>query len=63
MIETLAIGILPPGASITLRKAGSGNDPYHLFGGMLRKDHPPDDWIALTKEAKAYTPPNPEDRG
>ena len=21
----------------TLRKAGGGNDPYHLFGGMLRK--------------------------
>jgi toxin YhaV len=44
----------------TLRKAGSGNDPYHLFGGMLRKGRPPDDWIALTKEAAAYVPPKLE---
>ena len=45
----------------TLRKAGSGNDPYHLFGGMLRKGRPPDDWAALVKEATAYKP-KPEDR-
>jgi len=35
----------------TLRKAGGGSDPYHVFGGMLRKGRPPDDWAALVKEA------------
>jgi toxin YhaV len=44
----------------TLRKAGSGNDPYHLFGGMLRKGRPPDDWAALEKEATAYKQPEAE---
>lgn len=38
----------------TLRKAGSGSDPYSVFGGMLRKGRPPDDWNALIKEASAY---------
>jgi toxin YhaV len=38
----------------TLRKAGGASDPYHLFGGMLRKGRPPDDWAALMKEAAAY---------
>jgi toxin YhaV len=37
------------------------DDPYHLFGGMLRKGRPPDDWAALVKEATAYEP-KPEDR-
>ena len=44
----------------TLRKAGGGNDPYHLFGGMLRKGRPPDDWAALVKEATAYKLPKAE---
>jgi len=38
----------------TLRKAGEANDPYHLFGNMLRKGRFPDDWGALMKEAIAY---------
>ena len=38
----------------TLRKAGGGTDPYHVFGSMLRKGNPPDDWAALVKEAAAY---------
>jgi toxin YhaV len=44
----------------TLRKAGSGNDPYHLFGGMLRKGRPPDDWADLMQEAAAYRSPKNE---
>ena len=46
----------------TLRKAGGANDPYRLFGGMLRKGRPPDDWAALLKEATAYKPPKSEER-
>jgi toxin YhaV len=46
----------------TLLKAGSGNDPYNLFGGMLRKGRPPDDWDDLMKQAAAYTPPQAEEQ-
>jgi toxin YhaV len=46
----------------TLRKAGSGSDPYHVFGSMLRKGRPPDDWNALIKETSAYVSPDREDR-
>lgn len=35
----------------TLRKAGAGSDPYAVFGSLLRKGRPPDDWDALVKEA------------
>ena len=38
----------------TLRKAGSGSDPYHLFGELLRRGRPPDDWTALMREAAVY---------
>lgn len=41
----------------TLRKAGSGNDPYNLFETMLRKGRPPDDWAALVGEGAAYKSP------
>jgi toxin YhaV len=41
----------------TLRKAGGGTDPYNVFGSMLRKGHPPDDWAALVKEVAAYKSP------
>lgn len=42
----------------TLRQAGGRNDPYSVFGGLLRKGRPPDDWDALVKEAAALkTPP------
>ncbi len=40
-----------------LRKAGGGNDPYSVFGAMLRKGRPPDDWNALIKEVSAYVSP------
>jgi toxin YhaV len=46
----------------TLRKAGSGHDPYHVFGSMLRRGRPPDDWNALIKEASAYAPPKPDEK-
>jgi toxin YhaV len=39
----------------TLRKAGGSNDPYSVFGGLLRKGRPPDDWDALAREARALT--------
>jgi toxin YhaV len=45
----------------TLRKAGGSNDPYHVFGGMLRKGRPPDDWDALMKEARALAAPKMEE--
>ena len=38
----------------TLRKAGGYNDPYTVFGALLRKANPPDGWDALMKEAKAH---------
>ena len=41
----------------TLRKAGGGTDPYNVFGNMLRKGRPPDDWAALVKEVAAYKSP------
>lgn len=45
-----------------LRKAGSGNDPYHVFGSMLRRGRPADDWNALIKEASTHAPPKSEER-
>jgi len=45
----------------TLRKAGGSNDPYNVFGGMLRKGRPPDEWDALAKEARALVAPKMED--
>jgi toxin YhaV len=45
----------------TLRKAGGKNDPYAVFGALLRKGRPPDDWDALLTEAKAMTPPASEE--
>ena len=41
----------------TLRKAGGRNDPYSVFGGLLRKGRPPDDWDALAKEAATLKVP------
>jgi len=41
----------------TLRQAGGRNDPYSVFGGLLRKGRPPDDWDALVKEAAAFKLP------
>jgi toxin YhaV len=41
----------------TLRKAGSGTDPYNVFGNMLRKGNPPDDWAALVKQVAPYKSP------
>jgi toxin YhaV len=38
----------------TLRKAGGRNDPYVVFGALLRKADPPDGWDALVKEANAH---------
>lgn len=40
----------------TLRQAGGRNDPYGVFGGLLRKGRPPDDWDSLTREAAAFDP-------
>jgi toxin YhaV len=37
----------------TLRQAGGRNDPYTVFGGLLRRGRPPDDWSALKTEAAA----------
>jgi len=37
-----------------LRKAGGRNDPYAVFGTLLRKGRPTDDWNALMKEAVAH---------
>ncbi|QLR03273.1 type II toxin-antitoxin system YhaV family toxin [Providencia rettgeri] len=36
----------------TLRTYGSKTDAYKVFGKMLKKGHPPDDWDALLKAAK-----------
>lgn len=36
----------------TLRKAGSGTDPYAVFGAMLAGGNPPDDWPALLTAAE-----------
>ncbi len=37
----------------TLRQAGGRNDPYGVFGALLRKGRPPDDWDALARQAVA----------
>ena len=48
----------------TLRQVGGRNDPYSVFGGLLRKGRPPDDWDALVKEAAALkVPPESATRG
>jgi toxin YhaV len=36
----------------SLRQAGGRNDPYVLFGKLLKKGSPPDDWPALIRSAK-----------
>ncbi|HEV3394915.1 MAG TPA: type II toxin-antitoxin system YhaV family toxin [Xanthobacteraceae bacterium] len=38
----------------TLRKAGGRNDPYSVFGGLLRRGQPPDDWATLAREAVSF---------
>ena len=38
----------------TLRKTGGRNDPYTVFGALLRKANPPDGWDELMKEAAAH---------
>jgi toxin YhaV len=38
----------------SLRKTGGRNDPYTVFGALLRKANPPDGWDALMKEAAAH---------
>jgi toxin YhaV len=40
----------------TLRKAGGASDPYHVFGDLLRRGRPPDDWADLIEEARGYRP-------
>jgi toxin YhaV len=37
----------------TLRKAGSGTDPYAVFAAMLSAGNPPDDWPGLRSEAES----------
>lgn len=45
----------------TLRKAGGRSDPYSVFGRLLRRGHPPDDWNALMQEAASFErPPDPD---
>jgi toxin YhaV len=39
---------------LTLRKAGSRTDPYHVFGEMLRRGRPPSDWNDLVAESNAF---------
>ncbi len=36
----------------TLRSAGSKSDPYAVFGKMLGRGNPPDDWNALVQTSK-----------
>lgn len=40
----------------TLRQRGGRSDPYEVFKRMLAAGHPPDDWAALMKSAKAPPP-------
>ena len=35
----------------TLRQAGGRNDPYSVFGRLLRRGQPPDDWNTLIRQA------------
>jgi toxin YhaV len=37
----------------TLRKAGATTDPYVVFSGMLARDNPPNEWLALLARANA----------
>ncbi len=41
----------------TKRAYGSSNDAYRLFGRMLDKGNPPDDWEALMKAGKPLVDP------
>ncbi len=36
----------------TLRASGGKSDPYAVFGKMLRRGNPPDDWDALVMASK-----------
>ncbi len=36
----------------TLRSAGSQSDPYAVFEKMLKRGHPPDEWIMLINESR-----------
>lgn len=36
----------------SLRQAGGRNDPYVVFGKLLKKGQPPDDWPELIKAVK-----------
>jgi toxin YhaV len=37
----------------TLRSSGSSSDPYTVFGKMLDRDNPPDDWTVLMAASRA----------
>jgi hypothetical protein len=43
-----------------LRQAGGRNDPYGVFGGLLRKGRPPDGWDELIREAATLKMPPEE---
>lgn len=36
----------------TLRASGSKTDPYTIFGKMLSRGHPPDDWQTLLHQSR-----------
>ncbi len=36
----------------TMRKAGAASDPYGVFGKMLARGNPPDDWASLLASAR-----------
>ena len=40
----------------TLRSAGSKSDPYAVFGKMLEKGNPPDDWGQLVATSRSDWP-------
>jgi toxin YhaV len=41
----------------TLRQAGGRNDPYSVFGRLLRRGRPPDDWNALIRQTTSLKRP------
>lgn len=45
----------------TLRQAGGRNDPYSVFGRLLRRGSPPDDWNALIQQCTSLRHPQPRD--
>jgi toxin YhaV len=45
----------------TLRQAGGRNDPYSVFGRLLRGGHPPDDWNILVRQATSLKRPQLSD--